>query len=355
MNNPIESYLKGLQPEIDREIEKVFPRKLDKQWLSNALGKADFAYDEETLTKAMAEPIWEFLDRGGKRWRPALTILSCESVGGTKEQALRFTPLVELIHNGTLLSDDVEDNSTMRRGKPCTHILYGIDVAVNDGAAMYFLPLTLLYNNPYRLPEHTIKQITDLYGQEMLRVSVGQAMDIWWHKGHKFDVSEDEYLQMCSYKTGVLARFATKLGAILGGATEKQMGALGKFGETIGVAFQIQDDILNLVGEEFQKGKGVGEDIHEGKRTIMVLHCLKNSNPVDRNRLLEILNAHPEDEKTIREAIVLIEKTGSVGYARKKADELVKDAWKKVENTLPPSQAKKTLKDFADYLVERKI
>ncbi len=353
--NPIEDYLKKLQPEIDREIEKVFPRKITKNWLSFALGKADFAYDEETLTKGLSEPIWEFLDRGGKRWRPALTILSCEASGGTKKQALPFTPLVELIHNGTLLNDDAEDNSQMRRGKPCTHLLYGLDVAINSGDAMYFIPLTLLYQNPHRLNEHMRTQISDLYAQEMLRVSVGQAMDIWWHKGHKFNVSEEEYLQMCAYKTGVLARFSTRLGAILGGGTKAQVQSLGKFGETIGVAFQIQDDILNLVGEEFQKGKGIGEDIHEGKRTLMVLHCLKHASALDQKRLLEILNSHPEDEATILEAIEIIKKTDSIEYAHKKAQVLVKEAWKNVQQNLPHSHAKKTLKDFADYLIERKM
>jgi geranylgeranyl pyrophosphate synthase len=213
----------------------------------------------------------------------------------------------------------------------------------------------LLYNNPYKLDDHTLDAIWNLYGQEMLRVSAGQAMDIWWHRGHKYDVSENEYLQMCAYKTGVLARFATRLGAILGKGTAKQVEALGKFGETIGVAFQIQDDILNLVGEEFQKGKGIGEDIHEGKRTLIALHALRNLPKKDSARLLEILNAHPEDEATIREAIALVEKTKSIEYARKKANELVKDAWQKVEKTLPASDAKKTLKDFADYLVEREI
>ncbi len=355
MPNPIEPYLKELQPEIDREIEKVFPRKLTAKWLEKALGKADYAYDAKTLTDGMANPIWEFLDRGGKRWRPALTILCCEAVGGTKKQALPFTPLVELIHNGTLLSDDVEDNSAMRRGKPCTHLLYGVDVAVNDGAAMYFIPLSLLYNNPHKIKVATQEKIWHLYAQEMLRVSTGQAMDIWWHHGHKYDVTENEYLQMCAYKTGVLARFACRLGAFLGDATDKQADALGKFGETVGVAFQIQDDILNLVGEEFQKGKGVGEDIHEGKRTIMVLHALQKLSKIDRDRLLEILNSHPSDEETIREAIGLIEKAGSIAYARKKAKQLMEGAWKKLENVLPQTHAKKTLKAFAQYLIERNV
>ncbi|MDD5163652.1 MAG: polyprenyl synthetase family protein [Candidatus ainarchaeum sp.] len=351
----IEEYLKKIQPLIDREIEKVFPRKITKKWLEYALDKADFAYDEETMTKSAAEPIWELLDRGGKRLRPALAMLACEAVGGKKELALKIAPIVEIIHNGTLIEDDAEDCSETRRGKKCTHLLYGLDVAINDGAAMYFIPLTLLYKNPYKLKKKQISKIYDLYAQEMIRVSMGQAIDIWWHRGNKTEISEEEYLQMCVYKTGVLTRFSAKLGAILGNANEKQEKALGKFGETIGVAFQIQDDVLNLVGEEFQKGKGIGEDIHEGKRTIMVLHALKNSGQADGNRLIEILNSHPTEQAVINEAIGIIKKNGSIEYAKEKAKTLVKNAWKKLSPVLKESNAKKTLKEFADYLIERKI
>jgi geranylgeranyl pyrophosphate synthase len=351
----IEDYLKKTQPLVDKEIEKVFPKKIGKKWLEFALDKADFAYDEETITKSAAEPIWEFLNRGGKRWRPALTILSCEAVGGKKELALKMTPLIELIHEGTIMADDLEDNSQTRRGKPCTHLLYGNDIAINDGNLMYFAPLTLLYKNPYKLSEKQVRKIYDLYGKEMIRVSIGQAMDIYWHKGNKTSISEKEYLQMCSYKTGVLARFAAKLGAILGNAKPEQEKALGKFAETIGIAFQIQDDILNLVGEEFQKGKGVGEDIHEGKRTIMALHALQHAGEAEKARLIEILNSHPANQETINEAIEIIKKNGSIEYAKEKARELVKQAWKKLNPVLKESTAKKTLKDFADYLIERKI
>ncbi|MDD5148803.1 MAG: polyprenyl synthetase family protein [Candidatus ainarchaeum sp.] len=351
----IEDYLKKVQPLADREMEKVFPRTIGKKWLEYALDRADFAYDEETLTKGAAEPIWDLLDRGGKRLRPALVMLACEAVGGKKELALKMSPLVELIHNGTLIEDDCEDSSETRRGKKCTHLLYGIDVAVNDGAAMYFIPLTLLYRNPYKLKEKQVRKIYDLYSQEMLRVSMGQAMDIWWHRGNKTEISEQEYLQMCVYKTGVLTRFSAKLGAIIGNASEKQEKALGKFGETIGIAFQIQDDILNLAGEEFQKGKGIGEDIHEGKRTIMVLHALQHAGEPEKQRLIEILNSHPTEQAVINEAIEIIKKQDSIEYAREKAKALVKAAWKKLAPALKESAAKKTLKDFADYLIERKI
>ncbi|MDP2974046.1 MAG: polyprenyl synthetase family protein, partial [Candidatus Diapherotrites archaeon] len=122
----IEKYLAEKKPLIDGKIEKVLPRKISQKWLEHALGKAAFAYDAETIGKSMAEPIWEYLDRGGKRWRPALVLLCCEAVGGKEKEALVFAPLIELVHNGTLCCDDVEDDSKERRGKPCMHLIHGV-------------------------------------------------------------------------------------------------------------------------------------------------------------------------------------------------------------------------------------
>ncbi len=351
----IDAFLKENAPKIDKEIEKLFPRAIDKKWLENALGKAIFAYDAETATKSIAEPIWDFLDRGGKRWRPALMLLACDAVGGNSKKIFSFVSMPELIHEGTIMADDIEDSSEQRRGKKCTHLLYGIDLALNDGNIMYFIPLMLLYRNPLKLDAKTLLKIYDLYAEEMLRVSVGQGTDIYWHKGKKFDITEEQYLQMCVCKTGVLARFSTKLGAILGKGTQKQVDALAHFGESIGVAFQIQDDVLNLVGEEFQKGKGVGEDIHEGKRTLLVLFALKKANDADKARLQEILNAHPTDAATINEAIQLIQKYGAIDYARTKAKIIVREAWQNIDKVLKPSKAKEQLNAFADYLIEREI
>jgi geranylgeranyl pyrophosphate synthase len=259
-----------------------------------------------------------------------------------------------IITHNTLMVDDIEDDSQLRRGQPCTHKVYGIDVAVNAGNAMYFLPYTLI-RDATDMPAEKRILLANIYAQEMLNVHIGQGMDILWHRGQKYSISEDEYLQMCAYKTGTLARMAARAGALLGNGTPEQQNVLGKFSETIGVAFQIQDDLLNLVGEEFAKGKGVGEDIHEGKRTIMVLHTLQHANEKDKARLLEILNAHPSDEKTIREAISIIQKHGSMDYARKKARELVEKSWNEVEKVLPHSKAKEILHAFAEYLINRKV
>jgi geranylgeranyl diphosphate synthase type I len=353
--NNIGSFLKETAPRIDSEIEKLFPREIRKEWLEDALGKARFEYSPETATKSIAEPIWDFLDRGGKRWRPALMLLACEAVGGNSKNFFPFVSMPELIHEGTCAADDLEDNSQQRRGKPCLHLIYGNDIALNDSNILYFIPLLLLYKNPLKLDTKTLLKIYDLYAEEMIRVSVGQGMDIYWHKGKEVNITEKEYLQMCLCKTGVLARFSTKLGGILGKASKKQIVALAEFGESIGVAFQIQDDILNLVGEEFQKGKGVGEDIHEGKRTLLVLYALKNSSEQEKERLVEILNSHPTDEKVIAEAIEIIKKSGAIDYSKGVAKKLVRDAWSGIDKVLKKSVAKEKLRQFADYLIEREI
>ncbi len=350
----IEKYLTEQSKGINHEIEKIVPHTIDGKWVEKVFGKASYAYDVESIQKSIADPIWNLLDRGGKRWRPVLFLLSLEAVGGDVNKYKHYSAIFEMVHNGTLMIDDIEDSSDLRRGQPCTHKVYGVDVAINAGNAMYYLPYTLIRDAKELSPEKRMA-LADIYGQEMLNVHIGQGMDILWHRGQKYSISEDEYLQMCAYKTGTLARMAARAGALLGGGSIEQQKALGKFSETIGVAFQIQDDLLNLAGEEFAKGKGVGEDIHEGKRTIMVLHTLNKANEKDKKRLLDILNSHPSDEKTIREAIAIIEKHGSMDYARKKAKELVEKSWKDVEKVLPESEAKNTLRAFAEFLINRKV
>lgn len=260
-----------------------------------------------------------------------------------------------IITHNTLVEDDFEDRSELRRGKPCTYKLYGEDIAINLGSMMYMLPFVMLYKNTKKLPEKKRNAIYDMVTQELLRVHIGQATDIGWHRGMRENISEEEYLQMCINKTGCLSRLSCRLGALLGNGTKKQIEALGNFGASIGVAFQIQDDILNLVGEEFAKGKGLGEDIHEGKRTLLVLRVLKKANDADGKRLIEILNAHPGDMGTINEAIGIIKKYGAIEYGKEKARKIVEKSWKEVDKALKKSEAKETLRAFADYLINRKI
>ena len=346
--------LNEYKADIDIVLERYAPREFTRETMEAICGKPRYAYDTESATRAISDPIWEVLDRGGKRWRPALLLIVAEALGTDPADILDFAAICELVHNGTLVIDDIEDQSSLRRGKPCLHLIYDLDVSINAGNAMYFLPLLVLKERREKLPDPILLRAYELYAQEMINVHFGQAFDIWWHSGNK-EPTLDEYLQMCAYKTGTLARLSARLSALVSGGSEEQIEAIGLFAESLGIGFQIQDDILNLVGEEFGKGKGVGEDIHEGKRTLMVIHCISTGAQEKAGRLREILAMHTSDPELISEAINIIDSNGSIEFARQKAKEIVKSAWEEAESVLPSSEAKRKLQAFADYLIERDI
>ena len=351
----IEKILEEKAPIIDKAIESYIPRKYDKKSLIFTLGPPRYEYNVEAINKALAEPLWEFLDRGGKRWRPTLFLLICEALGQDAEDLLDFAIIPEVIHNGTLIVDDIEDRSEFRRGKPCTHKLYGLDMAINLGNAMYYLPLLSPSKNKDKISEDKRNKIYEIYIQEMINISFGQATDIAWHKGIE-KANEKQYLQMCINKTGTLARMSAKIAAVLSGASDESVEKIGRFAESIGVAFQIQDDVLDLAGEKFAELKGGhGQDITEGKRTLMVIHTLEMAQLRDRRRLVEILGRHTTDQKLRDEAIDILRKYDSIEYARKYANRIVESSWKEIDALLPSSKAKEKLKAFADYLIERKI
>lgn len=339
--------------EIERTLHEFLPDKITAEWVENAVGKSRWNQDVTALTKAISEPVWDFLGRGGKRWRPMLMLICCEAVGGNPKSILPFTIIPELIHNGTLIVDDIEDNSDLRRGKPVLHKLFGVDIAVNAGNTIYFLPYAAVQNSS--LPSETKRKAYEIISTQLLKCHFGQAIDIWWHSGKSEKIpAEDEYLQMCANKSGSLACMAAKLGALLGGGSEKQIEALGRFGETAGVVFQIQDDILNIA-ENASIGKELGDDINEGKRTLLVIYALNVAIEAERKRLLEILNMHTKDEKLLTEAIEIIKRYGSIEYAKKVAAQLAEDTWKEAEAVLPESEAKGQLKELAELLIHRVV
>ncbi len=349
----LQSYLAKSSKETNEALLRFFPKKFSGKWFKRYFRSPEFALDETALQKSVVDPIWDFLDRGGKRWRPGLLLLACEATGGNRKKAVPFTVLPELIHNGTIMVDDVEDSSTLRRGKPSTHLLFGVDVAVNAGNAMYFLPLLKLFSGP-SLDAKTKSKIYDLYVREMVFLSFGQATDIHWHHGYSNKVSESEYLQMCSFKTGSLSRFAAQLGAILGGASEKQVAAFADFATSIGVAFQIQDDILNLVPSEGW-GKETGDDISEGKRTLIVIRAFSVLPKKKKRRLIKLLDSKTTSVSEIQEAISILSECGAMDYASSVAKKLVLKSWSRLDGVLKDSDSKKLLKEFAGYLIEREV
>ncbi|MBD3249298.1 polyprenyl synthetase family protein [Candidatus Woesearchaeota archaeon] len=338
-------YLESRKGYINRKIDSFLPEKISLEWLNENIGGND--YDEESIS-SMLLPAKELIKRGGKRWRPALMLLCCKAVnGGSKIQDL--VPLVEIIHNGTLMIDDVEDNSDKRRGKESIHRIFGTDTAINTGNLMYYLPYIIL--KKIDVDKKLKLEMHEIIAEEMLKLHLGQGMDIFWHNNSRIP-DEQAYLQMCAFKTGTLARMSAKLGASFGDAGKKQKDALGNFAESIGIAFQIQDDILNISG---RLGKEYGDDISEGKKTLMVIKAAEKATPEDMKRLLDILSMKTKDPGLIQEAVDILNKYHTVQYARSRAKEIVRDAWRSLSPLIKESDSKKKLKMFADFLVEREI
>lgn len=350
-----DDYLKEKGKLINEKLEEYITRQTSERYIEKLLGRSGYKFDHEAMAKAVFEPGWYLITAGGKRWRPVLMYIVMEALGANPDDYIEFTLIPEVIHNATLVHDDIEDGSETRRGNPTVHIKYGVDVAVNLADFMYFFPIVSMVDSK-KLSNETKQRALEVYAREMLRVSTGQAIDIAWHR-HLVDpykITEDMYLEMVYDKSGVLARMAAQLGAVIAGADKATVEVLGKFAATAGVAFQIQDDYLNIYPSKVADSKGgVGDDISEGKLTIFVIHALHKLPEKDRSRLIEILKMHTKDRALIDEAIALIDKSGAKDRAKEVQEKLVKEAWSSVDKMLVPSTAKERLHQLAEFLVIR--
>lgn len=354
----ITDFLEKLKPEIDAVIEKYLPKKATKEWLEFSFGKPRYFYNQKAAQEVLVKPIWDFLSRGGKRWRPVLFLLITEAVGGDIKKVNDFVVIPELVHTGSIIIDDIEDQGELRRGKPCLHKIFGVDVALNAGNFIYFLPLLALIKNKDNFKPEVLLSAYETYVHEMMNIHLGQGTDIYWHKGKADKIDEKEYFQMCALKTGCLSRMAAKLAVVLSEGSKDLAEKVGKVAEVIGIAFQIQDDILDiaLTGKEREGlGKSFGNDIKEGKRTLMVIRALRKAKDGDRKRLIELLDKHTEDLDETKEAIEIINKYDGVEYARGMAKKIIKEAWQDADKILSKSRAKERLKEFINYLIERKV
>jgi len=350
-----------LDKELNRYVEivnnalvKHFPKEVSREYLSRITNLRDAVFDETAINESIFKPAWDLLSRGGKRWRPVIMLLTYEALGGEPEEIADLTIISELIHNGTLAVDDVEDDSDLRRGKPCIHKIYGVDIAINMGNTLYFLPLVYLMRIGKFKPD-IINELTKIYLEEMLNLSLGQALDIAWHRSVSEAVTEEMYLTMCRLKTGSLARLSARMACRLANLSPSQEEKVSNFSDAVAVAFQIQDDILNIAGDEALYGKEIGGDIKEGKRTLMVIYALRTLQKSDADRLSEILRMRTSDPELIKEAINIIKKSGAVKYAEEKARQLVTEAWLNVEDIFIEGKAKQLLKGLTEFLITRKF
>lgn len=296
-------------------------------------------------------PLAKYSANGGKRTRPVVCFLGCMAVGGSAELASSAAASVEHFHTAALIHDDIADEGELRRGEPCLHLTMGLGLAINAGdLALSQVTGTVLQDD--RLDDATKVRVLGELVRMTTRTIEGQALDIGWARDARWDISEDDYLAMASHKTAYYSvAVPLACGAIIGGGTDEQVEALRSFGMATGLAFQLQDDLLNLVGDKESVAKDFRCDITEGKRTLMVVHAL--ANPQVNDELRGILSAHTTDPELLARAVELMEQAGSIAHARELSLKLVREAKEALAPVELAQPAKDLLFSMADFFIER--
>ncbi len=254
------------------------------------------------------------LTKGGKLLRPGLCLLSCESTGGDWRKALPAAAALELLHNFTLIHDDIEDGDRERRGMPTVWHLWGQAQGINTGDAMHVLArLALLGLEENGISSDKVLRAARLLDETCLRLCEGQYLDISFEE--RLDIGVDDYLEMIGGKTAALFACSLKLGAMMGTNDEQMIEHMYEFGRNLGLAFQIQDDILGIWGEDSKTGKSRASDIIKRKKTLPVIYGMQKADHAQREELFAIYACETLSEKALLQVLMILDSAGARQYA----------------------------------------
>lgn len=320
------------------EFDKEILAKIDKALLEE-VNKEGILY-EASKHLVMA---------GGKRIRPYLSVLTflLKKDISQIDEVIQPAISVELIHNYSLIHDDIMDNDDERRGKPTVHKIYGIPIAILAGDLLNTMAFNVI--SKVENPEKS-KELLKIVSEGSIKVCEGQTEDMEFEKMNNEEIpTEEQYYSMIGKKTGALIETAISIGAIMGDFTEEERKAINEYAKRIGLTFQIQDDVLDLIGDKNTIGKPVGSDIIGGKKTIIILHALKTLSENKKQRLLEILGNDNANEEDVKEAIeILAPSIENAKNIMKKATSEAKDYLKIFDEN-----KRKPLEDLAEFIIKR--
>lgn len=307
------------------------------------------SYSKEPLQ--LYAPIEYVLGFGGKRLRPVLMLLAYNLYKENVEEIFSQAAGIETYHNFTLLHDDLMDNADMRRGKPTVHKRWDDNTAILSGDAMLILSYQLMMNG---CPASDVSEVMEIFGKAALEVCEGQQWDMDFET--RSDVTVDEYLEMIRLKTSVLLAASLKIGAVLGGASEEDAHRLYDFGVKIGLAFQLQDDYLDVYGDSAVFGKNIGGDICSNKKTYMLITAINKSAGEDKDELLKWISLNEFDPKEKIEAVTRIyNNVGVPQYCKQKIEELYAEGLKSLDEVCVKDELKEHLRNFAGLMMKRNL
>lgn len=332
-----------MRMDVLKEITKR-AKEVDGQVMSYLEGNDD---------KKLMMAVRHYPRAGGKRLRPVLAEVVAEAVGKAGDKAIPFACSLEIIHNFTLVHDDVMDNDSMRRGRPAVHVLFDVPTAIIAGDALFARAFEILADT--EVPPKDLQRLVRSTARTVWLIAEGQQEDMDFEKIPAANLSIKDYMGMIEKKTAVLFECAAEGGALIAGGSEAQIKSMKEYARLLGMGFQIWDDILALTGDEKTLGKPVGNDIRNGKRTLIVLHALHSLQESDprRQTLLKALGNSKASLEEINAAIKALEDCGSIEHARRTALDYA-DKAKKELDCLPESREKAFLAGLMDFAVGRK-
>jgi len=313
---------------------------------------------EKELQRFVSED-WELarisryvLTAGGKRIRPLLVLLSCEAVGGNKKDALSLSTAIELAHTMGLIQDDIFDDAENRRGRKAVHVVWGIPNAVLASDYLFLKSVQAVTSLADKLDkrEKQIITILNLMVKAGLDAAQGEYLDLM--VSQKKEATIEECLEIARKKTGAFIKASLEIGAVIGNASEHELEALSEYGDSLGIAYQLADDILGLTSMSETLGKEIGADIRNGKVTAVIAHCLNMCSNDQRKIVLEILGKKNAEKKEMQMFIDVLKNCGSIQYTYNLAKNYASAAKEKLR-ILPQTKAKEILEKLADIVVSR--
>lgn len=290
--------------------------------------------------------------RKGKYFRPSMVILTGEAMGAPKEILINTAAAQQVSEEWILIHDDIEDDSLIRRGEATLHRLFSKELAINAGDALHVLMWTMLQKNRPILGEEKTFAVMEEFNKLLNRTVLGQCIEIKWAQENKRDLSDEDILLILESKTGYYTVAGPmREGAIIAGATKEQLKKIYQFGKLAGYCFQIKDDLLDLTSDFCGQKKQCGNDIFEGKRTIMLAHLMRVANEDDKKRLEVIMNKSRQEksEEEVEWVIFKMKEYGSLNYAEKMMEKFASEAKVYFQNELG-FLAKKPARDYLEYL-----
>ncbi len=297
---------------------------------------------------ALYEPIAYTMALGGKRLRPVLTLMACDAFCGDYRRAMNQAVGIELYHNFTLLHDDVMDKADVRRGKPTVHVRWNDNVAILSGDAM----LTMASQHIAEADSAHLKAAMSLFNKTAMEVYDGQQYDMDFES--RMDVSEKEYIEMIRLKTSVLLGCACKMGAVMADAVEPDAEAIYQYGMNLGVAFQLQDDILDVYGDPATFGKEIGGDIMNNKKTFMLINAINRASGNDRKELLQWIDTdNPDRNEKVAAVTAIYNRLDIRTIAEAAMDQYNDRALAIIDTIAIGDEAKQAFRDFVNMLMHR--